>query len=430
MRSGKISLSALLGLLAALGAAPAHSGEAADYPDLPPLQAVSRAMAAYPQVQAARARVRMEQANERKLQAGSYEYSARLSEQQRTVRTDPQQHLNEWSIELDRPLRLPGKAVLDGRIGAQGVSQAELAYGDAMHEAGRTLLKLWFDWGRADSQARQWETQVATLKQQSAIVDKRVKAGDAPRLEALMAQAAVAQAEASLQQANLQRQMAANDLTQRFPAIPLPARPTLSVPAPLQHDLPYWRDAILKDNHELRLAQGRVRHWQLVASRTQADRMPDPTVGLHYSSERGGEERVVGVSVSIPLPGAARAAGADSARAQAEEAVATEAALVSRLNADIANLYASADAAYGTWLKAREVASGMAQNAELMGRAYALGEANLTDLLTARRQANDAELAATLARLNAAEGHYRLQLDAHRLWPLDTDEGEAPHPGE
>jgi outer membrane protein TolC len=424
-----MSLSALLGLLAVLGAASARAGEVADHPDLPPLQAVTRAMAAYPQVQAARARVRMEQANERKLQAGSYEYSARLSEQQRTVRIDPQQRLNEWGIELDRPLRLPGKAALDDKIGAQGVSQAELAYGDAMHEAGRTLLRLWFDWARADSRARQWETQVTTLKQQSAIVDKRVKAGDAPRLEALMAQAAVAQAEVSLQQANLQRRMAANDLTQRFPFIPLPTRPILGVPAPLQHGLPYWRDAILKDNHELRLAQGQVRHWQLVAARAQADRTPDPTVGLHYSSERGGEERVLGVSVSIPLPGAARAAGADSARARADEAVDMEAALASRINADIANLYANADAAYGTWRKAREVASGMAKNADLMGRAYTLGEANLSDLLTARRQANEAELAVTLAQLDAAEGHYRLQLDAHRLWPLDTDEGQAGHPG-
>lgn len=422
MRTESRSLAALLVLLTALAASPARAGDAAAEPDLPPLQAVMRAIADYPQVRAARAMVRAGQANARRLRAGSYEYSARLGAQQRGVYTDPHQRFNEWNIEVDRPLRLPGKAALDDEIGAQGVSQAELAYGDARHEAARTLLKLWFDWARADSRVRQWQAQVATLSQQLAVVDKRVEAGDAPRLERLMAQASLAEAESTLQQMALRRQTATNDLTRRFPAVPLPSRLGLSEPTPLRHDLAYWRGAILADNHELRLARGRVRQRQLIAARARADRTPDPTVGLHYSNERGGEERVFGLSVSIPIPGAARAAEADGAQARVDEAMDMAAALKARLDADIANLYANADAAYATWRKAREAAVAMVQNADLMGRAYTLGEANLTDLLTARRQANAAQLAAVLARIDAAESRYRLRLDAHRLWPLEGSE--------
>jgi outer membrane protein TolC len=52
----------------------------------------------------------------------------------------------------------------------------------------------------------------------------------------------------------------------------------------------------------------------------------------------------------------------------------------------------------------------------LSERAYALGAANLAEVIAARRMALEAELAATLARLDAAEARYRLMLDAHELW--------------
>ena len=54
---------------------------------------------------------------------------------------------NEFAIE--RPLRLPGKARLDGELGRQGVEQARLSLGDAMHETARGLLRSWFAWLKA-----------------------------------------------------------------------------------------------------------------------------------------------------------------------------------------------------------------------------------------------------------------------------------------
>ncbi len=70
------------------------------------------------------------------------------------------------------------------------------------------------------------------------------------------------------------------------------------------------------------------------------------------------------------------------------------------------------------------MAERMKANADLMGRAYSLGEAGLPEVLTARRQAVEAGLTETLSHVDAAEARYRLLLDGHRLWPLDQDEAE------
>jgi hypothetical protein len=57
----------------------------------------------------------------------------------------------------------------------------------------------------------------------------------------------------------------------------------------------------------------------------------------------------------------------------------------------------------------------------MTARAYQLGEGSLSDLLSNRRLANEAQLAARLVQLDALELRYRLLLDAHRLWDADQD---------
>lgn len=68
-----------------------------------------------------------------------------------------------------------------------------------------------------------------------------------------------------------------------------------------------------------------------------------------------------------------------------------------------------------------EGAAAMRENAALMQRAYALGEAELQDLLLARRQATAAMNNALQAQATALQAYYGLLIDAHLIWELEHD---------
>lgn len=390
-------------------------------PDLPPAEVVARVLRGNPGIQAAASQIRVEEANRTRLEAGSYEWSVRLGAQQRRVSpaTASDDHFNEWNAALERPLRLPGKAGLDAELGAAGVSLAETAYGDALHESSRMLLKAWFGWLKESAAAAQWDEQVALLDKQSKSVSRRQQLGDAARIETIQTEAAMAQAEAQRVQARIRQQTAAEDLRRRFPGLPVVAPASLSEPTPIPGNDEEWINAILEQSHEYQLARQEAQRAQIMAGRSSRERLPDPTVGLHVSRERAGEERVVGAYVSIPLSGTARRAASDAALAQADAAGRREAASNQKIVAEAVTLYQSAQAAVASWQAGRLAAERLTRAADMTARAYQLGEGSLNELLAARRLANDAQIAARLLQLDALELRYRLMLDAHRLWELD-----------
>lgn len=408
--------------LVALLTQAAWAGEIASYPDLPPAPQVQAALTEHPNVLAARAGIHAGEAARERLRAGVHETNVRLGAQQRS---DPAQRFNEWDVGLERALRLPGKAGMDRKLGEGELTRSRVMYGDALHETGRGLLKAWFAWGRENAAAAQWRDQVAALKEQLEIVGKRVKAGDAPKLEAGLAEAALAGAESALHQATLKEQVAANELLQGYAGITLPEKLPVLQPVALEQGLEQWREEILKHSHELAVARNEAQLARMQGERADAERIPDPALGLRAASERGGNEHIVGVSISIPFSGAGRSARAAETLAQAEAAAQREAAVLRKIRLEAANTFAAAQAAYRGWESATVAADKMRANAELMSRAYALGEMSLSDVLLARRQSLESGLAATLARLDAAESRYRLLLDAHRLWPLDADDDEG-----
>jgi outer membrane protein TolC len=396
------------------------------YPaDLPPLDQALSAIRQAPMAQAAAAMIAAEAANRDRLEAGPHEWGMRIEGQQRNVngvQTTPSQRYNEWRAALERPLRLPGKAAIDAEIGAQGVTQARASFGDALHETARGLLKSWFVWLREKESARQWALQSESLNRQQAATARRVQLGDAPRLELMQSEAATAQAQAAFEQAKLRSTVAAAELGARFPALTLPAEVALSTPQPLAGSLADWREHLLEHNHELLLARSDSQRARLVASRADAERTPDPTVGFHVGSDRGGEERLTGLSLSIPFPGQARAANARRETALAGASAQREAATMAKINAEIATGFASAQASYESWRRAEDAAQRIEQAAALTARARTLGEASLSDVLLAQRQANEARLAANSARLDALEARYRLYVDTHQLWPYADEE--------
>lgn len=415
-RLHRLSLVALLvaGLIGNLRAEPATPG-------LPPPDAVARALRASPAVLAAQSQIRVEEANRQRLSAGHYEWNVRMGTQQRRTRptVGPDERFAEWNAALERPIRLPGKGALDDELGAAGIALAESAFGDALHEGSRDLLKSWFLWLRETAAATQWAEQLALLDSQAEAVKRRQQLGDAARLETMQAEAARAQAAAQLVQARTRQQSASEDLRRRYPGLPLGEPAALPDPQALERDQAAWIEAILANNHELAMANGETRRARIAAERSRAERLPDPSLGIQYSRERGGEEQVVGAYISIPLAGSARRATADAALAQADSNALRAAAIARRIDGEASALYLAAAAGFATWQAAQASADSLGRAAEMTARAYRLGEGTLNDLLNARRLANEAALAARLSRLDAHELRYRLLLDAHELWDLD-----------
>lgn len=404
-------------------AASAQALVSPDRADLPALPMAVAAMSSHPLVLAAQAGVSVERANSDRLRAGPHEYAVRSDLARRRVGAAESVGAGgymEWGLALERTVRLPGKARLDALLADQGVSAAELALGDALHETGRLLLRQWFGWLRERTQRAQWQAQVAVLGELVRTTQRRVQAGDASRLELNLAEAAVAQAEVAAAQAASREQAAAADLTQQFPLLVLPADPVLLAPVLLEGDLGRWRDMVLEENHELAFARAQTKRQQAQAERALAERRPDPLVGVRYASDRGGGERVAGVYLSVPLGSAARDAGARGALAQVDVAAQNEAAVLRKVSAEVGVAWARAMGSYQAWQAAQQAAQRLQRNAELTTRAYRLGEAPLADVLLARRTALEGELAALASQADAAESRYRLLLDAHELWPLDA----------
>ncbi|MDP1871875.1 MAG: TolC family protein [Gallionella sp.] len=388
--------------------------------DLPPPPQVERALNEHLLVRNAASGLKMEQANQRKWNSGTYEFNLRAGSSQRNI-VNTGQKLKEWDVALERPLRLINKVGIDENIGSASVQRAEYALGDAHHEAGRLLLKLWFNWQREQANAQLWQKQLDILNQQSLMTEKRVKAGDAPKLELNLAQAAAAQASVAWHQAQLRAQLAGNDLARPFPAVQLPEKPETLTPVAIEHDFAFWKSRILADNHELAMVQAHTHVQQLLAERSRADRIPDPTVGLRYSNEMGGNEKVAGVYLTVPISSGHRSATAEGVAQQAAIAADQESFVKRRLEGDIFAAHLQALKNFSTWQQARDAAQFIRSNAELVARAYTLGEASLSDSLNARRIALESSMAENIAQLDANEAHYRLLLDAHLLWAQEEE---------
>ena len=393
---------------------------AADFamPDLPPAAQVDVALSQHINVRTAESGIGIEQANQRKWNSGSYEFNLRAGSSKRDISATGERR-REWDVAIERPLRLINKVMLDSDIGTESVHRAEYALGDARHEAARLLLYKWFNWQRVQIQVKLWQQQVDILTQQVGITEKRMRAGDAPKMELNQMQAAKAQAGVSLQQASLRGKLAASELKRPFPELMLPAEVVLAAPQPIEHTLDYWQEKVMDDNHEFGLVQSESRVQQLLAQRQSAERIPDPTIGLRYSSEQAGQEKVAGVYFSVPLSFGLRGANAEVARHQADIAHANEIATLRRLEGDVYAAYTQAVNNYLIWQQAQEVSRSVSANAELVARAYSLGESSVADVLTARRLALESGLAASVAQLDANEARYRLLLDAHQMWALD-----------
>ncbi len=371
-------------------------------------------------VRAARAGIEAGLAEARGLKASPYDFNVKLSGQQRDVRNDSK--YDEWNGGLERTIRLPGKASADRKLAATAIEQSEAAVGEALHESARNLMSLWVDWLKAE---RAYE--IATASMQSfggslTAVEKRARAGDASKLDIGTAKAEVVEQRRLANDAKTAAWAAWTRLSTRFPGIARDVT-SLPMPMPISADTTEWHQRIVQQSDELKLTKLSAQRAKEEAQRARADRFADPTLGAFTASEVGGRERFTGVAVTIPIgmPGGYRSAQAAKAVADAESAD-YEAQLKEReFSAEIAAAFVDAQGSYDSLMIANEGASAMAENANLMDRAYTLGEADLQDLLIVRRQAFAAANNALEAQATALKAYYTLVIDAHWVWDLEHE---------
>ena len=406
----------LAGLLTLVGTTQAM--EPVSPPGLMPTAVARRLLEQDPRVALARAGLEVARQEAGILSQSPYEWTPRVTGQRRSV-SDGTRY-GEWNAGIERTFRLPSKAAADRNIGKATIEESEAVYGEALHEAARELMGLWVDWLVAERARELAAGNLQSTQESLAAVEKRFGAGDASKLDSSIARAELADQRRLDNDAKTQASAAWSRLSTRFPGID---RQVIALPAPppIVENAALWRDRILAESDELKVAQKAMQKAEALAERARADKIPDPTVGLYSASELGGRERITGVMISIPIPGGVR--DSRSARAIANVQVRRHDVELKKrqLETAIASAVVTAQGAYDSLQIANEGAAAMQENARLMQRAYALGEAELQALLLARRQATAAQNNALQAQAAALKGYYGLLVDAHLIWDLEHD---------
>ena len=406
----------LIGLLAfpssTLAVQPVHP------PGLLPTEIARSLLEQDPSVAAARAGLEVALQEAGILDKSPYEWTTRAAGQQRRLETGPR--YNEWHVGVERTIRLPGKAAVDRSIGKATVEESRARYGEALHDTARELLALWVDWIAAERARELAERSLQSTQDSLAAVEKRLRAGDASRLDLNIARAELSEQRRLQNDAKTQAAVAWARLSTRFPGV---SRQIVALPAPLpaMEGAEFWRNRILAESELLKAAQAQLRKAEGLSERARADRTPDPTLGVYTASEIGGQERFSGITLSIPIPGSVRDSRSAKAIAAAEVSRQGVELTKRRLETEIAGAVATAQGTYDSLQIANEGAAAMQENANLMQRAYALGEADLQALLLARRQATSAVNNALQAQVAALKAYYGLLLDAHLIWDLEHE---------
>lgn len=297
----------------------------------------------------------------------------------------------EWELEYAQPLWLPGQAEArrqeaDTALRALAAERAALRLGLARSLSGELLA-----WQSARAGLRLAEGRLTLARALSDDLARRLRAGEAPRFDANLAESERLAAEAQLAEQGLLVAEAARRFERLVGTPPPEARPRPPAAGPDEHP------ALAAAREGAALARARL-------AGTRQSLRDNPELGVRLRHERDTFGAPFGDSValriSIPLASAPRSA----AREAAAVAAVTEAAVALERARDQLQLdRAQADdqlAAAGRLHAAAEARRRLAtDNVALADKAWRLGERPLEALLRARAAAFDADAALLRAGL-------------------------------
>ena len=388
---------------------------------LPAEEVMIKILSALPSVQHAQAGIALSEAERRRLESGPYEWNIGGETAKRRVSGDGR--YNEYNVTLERPLRWIGKAQKDTELGSKTIELSEASYQETLHEAARTLLSDWFEYLREYHAMQRLDEQVELYSRLLNDINKRLQSGDIPRMEALLAETEYKRLQATQQQAKQRTTLQRIKLEKKYAGLPvtLPYTTLASLPPPIQSIQP-WVTQLLDDNHAITGAQLATVKARLQVERSTLEQTPDPTLSLRYSSERSNEEKIIGIAISIPLPGEGRRADQAASAAQLSMAHENERQIRTLAEQEAYSLIARFNDNQRIAITLAQIARQAQETATLINKAYMLGESPFADTLLAGRQALEAQQAAEDAHLGTLEIYAQLLLDTHKLWASQKQE--------
>lgn len=387
---------------------------------LPKDEEIRNALQASPRIGAADARKNSLSHKADAIASGAHEFTLRGTRQNRNVASSSNSvNYQEYWAGIERPIRLWGKGGVDKKIAGVTKEYAGNEFSDAMHETSKELMANWFNYLKS-LQARIVAEKNSQLGDQiGRIAQIRYKVGDVARLDAQLASAEQGRLKAFLELAKAHESSAGQVILQRYPGIELIKHFKWDGIPNLQAKKEVLRQQYLERNHELKMVKSDADRFDLQAQRSSLDKLPDPTIGLYTANEFGGAERINGISLSFPIPGGARFSNASAAAAESEMAKQRLRDAEQRVSIEFEQLWSqlvSRKVAAETLLASAKAQNEAANAAE---KAYVLGEGTISDLIAARKAANENQLSADLMRLDALESYYRMKLDLHEIWDFD-----------
>ncbi|WP_326519591.1 TolC family protein [Acinetobacter sp. CAAS 2-6] len=336
--------------------------------------------------------------------------------------TESSSNSYEPNIGIEKQLRLPNKVRLDRDIGERALTIADLKYGDAWHEASKELLSNWFAYLRTLTRVSRTQEHLDILQNQLNVLDKRVQAGDAARLEFMLLNNELLQLKEELVQLQTELKQSKQSLARYFQgAIPSHFSTQNIQPQPIPYRYQEWIETVLKENHELELAQKQAQQQHTLAQRQFANKIPNPTIGLGYSREQSGDENLISFSVSIPLAGSQVRAATNMAQAEARKADIEVEKIKSRLENDTKIIYSYLQDAQARISQSQQITAALASQDQMMNKAYKLGEITLNEWLLHSRQWIDGKTRLDQAKIDYAQNYALLLLNSHLLWPAHEE---------
>ena len=351
----------------------------------PVVEVMEQAVETAPSVLAAKADIGRANAAASRLRTGPYEFEVNASGGQRTI-DDPlvsEQRYTEWSAGVSRTIRLPSKQRIDRDLARLETSLADARLADALYQERLRFAELWSDWVRAElltetsSELAAEAERLADLEQLS--VDKG--AGRQIRADQLAAEASLVRLQAEQDKLTAQGKRAT--LEARYPDIELPAHPLLL-------DLP--PDAIARileapanpspSSRAARLVSEQAR---LRARRARSDQTPDPTFGLDFGNEFGGNETSLMARVTIPIGGSVRRAAKREYEATATVAELDAIGLERQLYQTLETTRQSARMSRALHEDAASALESSSLVFEKIRKGYAMGEITVSELISSHR---------------------------------------------